>query len=153
LTKGYGLSGLRCGWILAEPDLAQRMRLLHDIFGAVGPHPAETLSVLALTRLPKFIARAKAILETNRATLKDFLDSREELKAARTDYGTTSFPQLLRGRVDDLWSLLYEKYDTAFVPGRFFETPRHLRLGMCAQPELFDEGIKRLGAALDELQG
>src|SRR6266513_4308470 len=25
LTKGYGLSGLRCGWILAEPELAQRM--------------------------------------------------------------------------------------------------------------------------------
>src|SRR5205809_1300279 len=33
LTKGYGLSGLRCGWILAEPDFAQRMRRLHDIFG------------------------------------------------------------------------------------------------------------------------
>src|ERR1041385_3122846 len=30
LTKGYGLSGLRCGWILAESDLAERMRLLHD---------------------------------------------------------------------------------------------------------------------------
>src|SRR5712664_4192108 len=40
LTKGYGLSGLRCGWILADPDMAQRMRLLHDVFGAVGPHPS-----------------------------------------------------------------------------------------------------------------
>lgn len=152
LTKGYGLSGLRCGWILAEPDLAQHMRLLHDVFGAVGPHPAETLSVLALTRLPKFIARAKTILETNRATLKDFLDSREELKVVRTDYGTTCFPMLLKGCVDDLWSALNDKYDTAFVPGSFFESPQHLRLGMCAQPELFAEGVKRLGMALDELQ-
>jgi len=24
LTKAYGLSGLRCGWILAEPELAKR---------------------------------------------------------------------------------------------------------------------------------
>ena len=39
LTKGYGLSGLRCGWIMAEPDLAQRMRLLHDVFGAAGTAP------------------------------------------------------------------------------------------------------------------
>lgn len=152
LTKGYGLSGLRCGWILAEPELAKRMRLLHDIFGALAPHPAETLSVLALARLPKFIARARAILETNRATLKDFLDSREELQAVRTDYGTTSFPLLLKGRVNDLWSLLNDKYDTAFVPGRFFESPQHLRLGMCAEPEFFSEGVKRLGLALDELR-
>src|SRR5262245_2457221 len=83
LTKGYGLSGLRCGWILAEPELARRMRLLHDIFGALAPHPAETLSVLALTKLPKFITRAKNILETNRTTLKDFLDSREEFRQWR----------------------------------------------------------------------
>jgi aspartate/methionine/tyrosine aminotransferase len=152
LTKGYGLSGLRCGWILAEPQLAQRMRLLHDIFGAVGPHPAETLSVLALTKLPKFIARAKEILETNRAVLDDFLASREELKAVRTDQGTTSFPMLLKGRVDDLWTLLNDKYDTAFVPGRFFESPQHIRLGMCAEPGPFREGVKRLGMALDELR-
>jgi aspartate/methionine/tyrosine aminotransferase len=150
LTKGYGLSGLRCGWIMAEPDLAQRMRLLHDVFGALGPHPAETLSVLAMTRLPKFIARAKNILTKNRAVLNDFYDAREELKVARSEYGTTSFPLLMKGRVDDLWTLLNEKYDTAFVPGRFFESPQHLRIGMCAEPELFSEGIKRLGLALDE---
>ena len=152
LTKGYGLSGLRCGWILSEPELAQRMRLLHDIFGALAPHPAETLSVLAMKKLPKFIGRAKTILEANRATLKDFFDSREEFRVVRTDQGTTSFPLLLKGRVDDLWSLLNDKYDTAFVPGRFFESPQHLRIGMCAEPELFSEGVKRLGLALDELR-
>lgn len=151
LTKGYGLSGLRCGWILAEPELAQRMRLLNDVFGAVGPHPAETLSVLAMTKLPKFIARAKTILETNRMTLNGFLDSREELKASPTVHGTTSFPALLKGGVDDLWTMLNDKYDTAFVPGRFFESPQHLRIGMCAEPELFSEGVKRLGLALDDL--
>jgi aspartate/methionine/tyrosine aminotransferase len=151
LTKGYGLSGLRCGWILAEPELAQRMRLLHDIFGALAPHPAERLSVLALEKLPKFITRANKILDTNRAVLNDFFDSREDLKVVRTEQGTTSFPLLLKGRVDDLWNLLNAKYDTAFVPGRFFESPQHLRIGMCAEPELFAQGVKRLGAALDQI--
>src|SRR5438105_14097779 len=83
LTKGYGLSGLRCGWILAEPELAQRMRLLHDIFGSLAPHPTERLSVVALQKLPKFVARAKHMLETNRAALNNFFDSREELKVVR----------------------------------------------------------------------
>ena len=151
LTKGYGLSGLRCGWILAEPELAERMRLLHDIFGSLAPHPAERLSVVALQKLPKFITRAKNILETNRAVLNDFLDSREELKAARTEQGTTCFPRLLKGRVDDLSDLLQEKFDTAIVPGRFFESPQNFRIGMCAEPALFKGGIERLGEALDEL--
>jgi aspartate/methionine/tyrosine aminotransferase len=152
LTKGYGLSGLRCGWILAAPELAERMRLLHDIFGSLAPHPAERLSVVALQKLPKFISRAKNILETNRAVLNDFLDSREDLKAVRNNHGTTSFPALLRGGVDDLSDLLPERYDTAIVPGRFFESPQHFRVGMCAEPELFREGVRRLGAALDELR-
>lgn len=151
LTKGYGLSGLRCGWILAEPDLAQRMRLLHDVFSAVGPQPSERLSVLALSKLPKFIARAKNILDTNRAVLSEFLDSREELQVVQTESGTTSFPRLLKGRVDDLYDSLHQKYDTAIVPGRFFESPQHFRIGMCAEPALFSEGVKRLGSALDEL--
>jgi len=151
LTKGYGLSGLRCGWILAEPALAERMRLLHDVFGSIGPQPAERLSVVALRKLPKFIARARNILDSNRAMLNDFVDSREELSSSRSELGTTSFPELLKGRVEDLWDMLYEKYDTSFVPGRFFESPQHLRLGMCCQPELFKSGIERLGSALDEL--
>jgi aspartate/methionine/tyrosine aminotransferase len=152
LTKGYGLSGLRCGWILAEPDLAQRMRSLHDIFGAVGPHPTETLSVLAMRKLPKFVARAKTILQSNRAVLHDFLDSREELTVVFPESGTTCFPRLEKGSVDELWRLLSNKYETAFVPGRFFESPQHLRIGMCAEPELFRKGVQRLGAALDELR-
>jgi aspartate/methionine/tyrosine aminotransferase len=151
LTKGYGLSGLRCGWILAEPELAQRMQLLNDVFGAVGPQPAERLSVVALMKLAKFVARAKGILEPNRAVLNDFLDSREDLQVVRTESGTTSFPRLLKGQVEDLYSLLHQKFDTAIVPGRYFESPRHFRIGMCAEPELFKEGVKRLGTALDEL--
>jgi hypothetical protein len=151
LTKGYGLSGLRCGWILAEPDLAQQMRMLHDIFGALAPHPAERLSVAALTKLAQFVKRAKEILETNRTVLNDFFDSREDLQAVRSQIGTTAFPRLLKGNVDNLYALLTEKYDTAFVPGRFFESPQHFRVGMCAEPELFANGIERLGQALDQL--
>src|SRR5206468_7767327 len=37
LTKGYGLSGLRCGWILTEPALATKIRQLDDIFAASAP--------------------------------------------------------------------------------------------------------------------
>jgi aspartate/methionine/tyrosine aminotransferase len=151
LTKGYGLSGLRCGWILAEPELAERMRRLNDIFGSVGPHPAERLSVIALAQLPRIASRAKEILETNRATLKQFFDTRTDLEVVRTDTGTTSFPRWRGGDVDALCALL-DKYDTAVVPGCFFESPQHIRIGMCCQPQIFTAGIERIAQALDELR-
>jgi len=152
LTKGYGLSGLRCGWILAEPDLVRQMLLLHDLFGAVGPQPSERLSVVALAKLSRFVTRAKKILETNRAVLNDFLDTREDLKVVRPELGTTCFPLLMKGDVDDLSDRLHEKYETAIVPGRFFESAQHFRIGLCAEPAMFKAGVERLGSALDELQ-
>src|ERR1700751_6457328 len=39
LTKAYGLSGLRCGWILAGPALAERMWRVNDFFGVVVCNP------------------------------------------------------------------------------------------------------------------
>jgi len=149
LTKGYGLSGLRCGWILAEPDVVQRLWRLKDIFEGVGPHPTERLSVMALQQLPLITARAKKILESNRASLNQFLDTRDDLEAVRTASGTTSFPLLRRGSVEALCSLLHKKYETAIVPGRFFEMPQHVRIGICCEPETFKGGLERLGAALD----
>ncbi len=152
LTKGYGLSGLRCGWVLAEPALAEKMRRLNDIFGAVGPHPMERMSVVALEKLSKTAARAKRILESNRATLNQFFDARDYVDVVRNDFGTTSFPRLRTGNAEKLCSLLEEKYDTAVVSGRFFESPQHIRIGICCEPKMFEAGIERLGKALNDLR-
>ena len=73
LTKVYGLSGLRCGWILAQPDLADKMWRLNDLFGSIPAHPAELLSVIAFQHLDKIRARARTIVEADRAALTTFL--------------------------------------------------------------------------------
>ncbi|MCI0486549.1 MAG: pyridoxal phosphate-dependent aminotransferase [Blastocatellia bacterium] len=151
LTKAYGLSGLRCGWALASPELARKMWRLNDLFGVIPPHAAELLSVLAFDNLKSIAEHARARLETNRAALDQFLDSREDLKAVRTEYGTTSFPRLMGGRVDELCRLLREKYETTVVPGKFFEMEEHFRIGLGGTPETVEAGLERLGAALDEM--
>ena len=151
LTKGYGLSGLRCGWIFAEPKLAEKIRRLDDIFAASAPHVMEGLSLAAITQLPKIAARAKSMLETNRQTLRKFFQTRNDVDVVPTKFGTTSFPRARSVDVEKLCDLLIEKYETAVVPGKFFESPQHIRIGMCCEPESFNAGIERLGKALDEL--
>ena len=151
LTKAYGLTGLRCGWIFAAKALAERMWRLNDLFGVVAPHPIELLSVLAFEHLPEIAARAKQLLTTNRALLKEFFKSRRDLLAIWPEAGTIAFPQLTSGHADAFCQLLREKYDTSVVPGRFFEEPEHFRIGIGGKTEDVREGLARMGAALDEL--
>jgi len=151
LTKAYGLSGLRCGWIIAAPALATRMWRLNDLFGVVAAHPAELLSVAALDQLGEIAARAKKLIETNRAILKSFLDSRKELVTIWPEAGAIAFPQLASGHVDGFCQLLREKYETSVVPGRFFDAPEHFRIGVGGETEMVREGLARVGKALDEI--
>ena len=149
LTKVYGLSGLRCGWILAAPDLARRMWLLNDLFAATGAHPAERLSVMALDNLALFRERAQKLLDANRALLNAFLDSRRDLKCFRPSAGTVVFPRLTRGDPEAFLRLLREKYETSVVPGEFFEMPQHFRIGIGGDTASLRAGLERLSAALD----
>jgi len=152
LTKVYGLSGLRCGWILAEPALAERMWRLNELFGVSQPHASERLSCIALARLGEVAAGTRDLLERNRATANQFLASRDDLEVAETAEGITAFPRQLRGEVDQLHNLLRERYDTSIVPGRFFEMPDRFRLGIGCPSEVFEAGLSRLADALDAVR-
>jgi hypothetical protein len=151
LTKAFGLSGLRCGWIFAEPELARRMWLLNDLFAATSVHVAERLSVLALQQLAKLGQRARALLDRNRQLLNQFLDTREDLEAIRPPLGSIMFPRFKQGTAEKLCKVLREKYETLVVPGSFFERPDHFRIGIGGDSEMLVAGLERLGSALDEL--
>src|SRR5947199_4396460 len=151
LTKVYGVSGLRCGWILAQPDLAWKMRRLNDLYAATAVYPGEFLSVAAFQHLNLLRERARRVVETDRKLLNDFLASERGVSAARTKWGTTSFVRLSQSRgrsVDAFLELLRSEFHTSAVPGRFFEMPDHFRVGMGVNTEMFTEGLGRIGRAV-----
>lgn len=152
LTKAFGLSGLRCGWILAEPELAQYMWRLNDLFAATPVHAGERLSVLSLQQLPRIAQRSRIRLDENRKLLNRFLDVREDLEVIRPPFGSIMFPRVRQGTSERLCTLLREKYETSVVPGSFFEMPAHFRVGMGGDSKTMAEGLGRLGLALDELE-
>lgn len=154
LTKAFGLSGLRCGWILASPELAKRMWLLNDLFAVTQVHAGERLSVVALGQIEEIAARSKALMDRNRTLLNAFLDTREDLETVRPPFGTVMFPRLKSGETTErLCQLLREKYETTVVPGSFFERPSHFRVGIAGPTEVLEPGLERLGRALDEVRG
>ena len=151
LTKVYGLSGLRCGWILAEPGLAERIWRLNELFGVSEPHADERLCCIALAHLDEIKAGNAERLERNRALVNAFFATRAEIDCPPLEQGITAFPRLIGMDVDALHALLVERYDASIVPGGWFECPDRFRLGYGGPTELLEQGLERLGAALDEL--
>jgi aspartate/methionine/tyrosine aminotransferase len=151
LTKAYGLGGLRCGWILAEPVLAARIRQMQDLFGATGAYIAERLGAIALASIGQLENRASLILRANRAIAAELLTARHDLQLTIPAHGTTLAPRLLHNPVEPFCEMLRARYELAVVPGFYFEMPRHFRIGLGGDPRLFRESLERLTRALDDL--
>ncbi|HYZ47610.1 MAG TPA: pyridoxal phosphate-dependent aminotransferase [Sphingomonas sp.] len=152
LTKCYGLSGIRCGWILAEPALVERIWRLNELFGVAQAHAAERLACLVLNRLDEVAAGVPELLRRNRALANKFFAGRDDIEWTAMTGGITGFPRLLSGDVDGLDRLLRDRYDTSIVPGRFFGAADRFRIGIGSPTEIVEAGLERLGGALDSLR-
>lgn len=152
LTKVYGLSGIRCGWILAEAALAERIWRLNELFGVAQVHAGERLGCFALAHLDEIAAGTSERLARNRALFNAFAARRDDLHTAPLSHGITAFPRLLAGDPDALDAHLRERHDASIVPGRWFEAPDRFRVGLGGATDVVAEGLARLGAALDEMR-
>jgi hypothetical protein len=151
LTKVYGLNGLRCGWIVAAPEIVERAWRLTELFNNIGVHAAERMSVAAFRNLDAIALRSRTLLDANAAALNEFYAAHaDHLHAQAHAHRTVSFPRLRTGDADALCETLTSRYETAVVPGRFFGMPDHLRIGLGVDPATFRAGLDRLKSALEE---
>jgi aspartate/methionine/tyrosine aminotransferase len=150
LTKSYGLSSLRSGWVIASAPLSYRVRRAGDVVDGTGSIVAERLATLAFQQLDALARRAREILGRNKALADAFLQSRTDLEWIPSA-GTIVFPRI-RGVADagPFVDRLMRERRTAVGPGAFFEAPAHFRLGYGGDTEKIRAGLDRLSAALDE---
>ncbi|MGH7506730.1 MAG: aminotransferase class I/II-fold pyridoxal phosphate-dependent enzyme, partial [Longimicrobiales bacterium] len=150
LTKAYGLSGLRSGWVIAAPDVAERVRRVRDVVDVSGAFPADRLAVVAFHNLDALEKRARAIIEPNLERLAGFIEERPELAWVRPRGGTVGFPRFL-GTTDTrpLAERLLREHGTAIVPGAFFEAPPHARIAFGCAAATLEAGLLALAATLD----
>ncbi len=149
LTKAYGLSGLRCGWVLAPAEVAQRIWRIHDVHAATYPFIPEWLSVVAFQKLPQIAAKMKALLDHNRQLLRDFLESRDDLDYFWPEYGTIVFPRLRQGDAAEMCGFLRRECEVSVVPGSFFEVPDRFRIGVGTPAQAVRMALEQFGAGLD----
>lgn len=149
LTKVFGLAALRAGWILADAELAIRMRRLNGLFASSMSHPAERLAARTFEHARTLLDKQRKRVVRNRSVVTKFVESQSRLSWVPPGAGTVGFVRLESGSVDELAERLLAR-DSLVTPGRFFGAADHFRIGFGMEAERLDEGLKRLGAVLGE---
>ena len=108
LTKAFGLGGLRLGWVVAAPDVLERIKALKDYVSICPNRVSEELALWALERRDGFLARAKRICDGNRPVVRAWLERHPDVECFLPDYGNLCFPRMpvsadaLADRIDAL---------------------------------------------------
>ena len=153
LTKAYGLASLRCGWALASPEMAERIRRARDVVDVWAPMPADRLSVLAFEHLESLAARARSLIQANASLVASFFSSRSDLECVRSR-ATIAFPRLVGTEDAGAFARkLLERHGTAVVPGAFFGAPAHFRISFGGATDRLAAGLEAIARCLDEREG
>ena len=148
LTKAYGLSGIRCGWILAPKEIAERIWRIHDLHAATNVYPAELMGVIAFEKLPQLADLQRARLDENRRLLRECLSGQSLLEYFWPTFGTVVFPRVKNGNAPTLAERLRSEYQLSVVPGTFFEDPERVRIGVGGKTDEVRASLEQLGRAL-----
>ena len=149
LTKVFGLSGLRCGWILARPDVASALRAFMDYQFVEHVFIAEQIAAGAFANLDELRRKTFQRIRQNRRIVDEFILNEKALEWVAPDPGIVGFPRLVQGTdTRELAMRLLRDFDTSIVPGYFFEEPRHFRLGFGIPAEALVRGLANLKTCL-----
>jgi len=152
-SKPLSLTGLRLGWIATrDRELIEEIKLRRDYMSISNSVLVERIAAEAMKNVERIYERSLQILRRNLSSLRQLIESRDYLHWVPPRAGSVAFPgyDLDIGSEELALRLLKEK-GTFLVPGSCFGIERHLRIGFGARPEVFEEGVKRLGEFLDSI--
>jgi aspartate/methionine/tyrosine aminotransferase len=148
MSKYYGTSGLRVGWILAEKDFLERCRRVREHTAVSCSSVGEAVAVAVLKEREKVKARNTGILNENSRTMVDWA-SKEGIEMMAPAGANMCFPKLQLEDTLDFCKRLLDN-DVLVSPGEFFGLAGHIRIGFCCENSVLQEGLEILSDALHE---
>jgi hypothetical protein len=152
LSKVYGLSALRCGWIIAAPPLHGKLRPALTLFENTLSSVAQAAAARAFAHLDAYRRPALERTAHNRTLVRAFaapLLAGGLIEGDVPGQGCVYFPRL-RHHADTarFAQSLAGESRVIVVPGEFFGAPGHIRIGYGGDPARLEAGLMRLEEAV-----
>jgi aspartate/methionine/tyrosine aminotransferase len=150
LTKTFGLAGLRVGWMLARPEVAERARRARDVVDGVGSVPSEALGALAFERIEELLRRARRIVMANSELMRGFVMEHASAVEWAVPPGASIALLRLLGADDagPFVEMARREFGVGVTPGRYFGCPGHFRVAISGRRHVLEGGLEALGRAL-----
>lgn len=139
LSKVYGLSRIRCGWILGSPAVIGKLRETYKVVVNIGSLDTEAVASIVFENLDDYTTRSQRIVESNRKVMQDELSDliiEGILEGEIPEYGCIYFPRL--PWLDHLGS-------------KNSHYSHHIRIGFGGSEDKFRNAISNLRAKLERL--
>ncbi len=151
VSKLYGMTGFRIGWVIASRKLVEVMT---NVQGQITSNPAIVLQAAAegaLTGQQGLVENLRLSFENNRKVILDELKAFSDLKVVPPDGTFYVLPDFRAYGPDStkLANFLLEKALVVTVPGKEFGMEGFIRLSFAGGVKEIKEGVTRLRWALD----
>ncbi len=149
MSKAFSLAGLRLGWIAAPAEVVRSVTVHRDYNTISVGMVDDLLAAIALEHREPLLARNRAIVRANLATLDAWVADEPSISYVRPRGGTIA---LLRYGLDlpsEAFCIrLLEERGVMFTPGSALDMEGYLRIGYANGPQILADGLAETSAFL-----
>jgi len=151
VSKIYGMTGFRIGWVAANKELVRVMTNVQAQTTSCVATICQAAAEGALTGLQSYVESLRLTIQNNRDVLMQEIRTFQGVKLVKPEGTFYALPDLRAYRMGsvEMSELLLRKAMVVTVPGREFGMEGHLRLSVSGTVKEITEGVERMKWALD----
>jgi aspartate/methionine/tyrosine aminotransferase len=156
LSKAYGLSGLRVGWLVSAPAMIEALWRRHEYAVIAAAAPSMTLAAIALQpeKSAWLIERQRRMSRAGRALLRSWIEASSGLvsvaPSAATCLGFVRYDLPINSY--DVAERIREQASVLVAPGSYLGAEGHLRITVGYDEVKVSAALDRIGSTLRSLR-
>lgn len=152
ISKSFGLTGMRIGWVIAGDKVANGMTKIQGQTASCASVLSQKVALAVMGDKEKITTELRAEMDENRKIIIDYFDGIDSISLAAPKGAFYAFPDISKLTQDDAdfaERLLNEKY-VATVPGSAFGMDGYIRMSYSCTKEELLEALKRFDEFIAE---
>ncbi len=155
LSKAYGLSGLRIGWAVTTPAMADELWRRHEYAVIAAAAPSMTLAEIALqpAKRLQLLTRQREISRAGLAVMRNWLPTQQGRFFLHTPQATSiAFVGYTGGKPSyALAEAIRQQASVLVAPGSTLGVESYLRITVGYEPAKIEAALNRIGAVMQTL--